>query len=141
MIASTYGPQLMGVAQNLADKISGDSGSNDSSNPDPNKGKEIVEKASQIGNNSKISDRALKDLNKKLRKDGVESFTKAMNKGIVGPEGQSGIKRLAPNTKVGGKIFEFEVKVKDQFANYRLYGNLDKSTGTFVWDVFGKALH
>jgi hypothetical protein len=91
MIASTYGPQLMGVAQNLADKISGDSGGNDSSNPDPNKGKEIV-----------------------------------------GPEGQSGIKRLAPNTKVGGKIFEFEVKVKDQFANYRLYGNLDKSTGTFV---------
>lgn len=52
-----------------------------------------------------------------------------------------GIKRLAPNTKVGGKIFEFEVNVKDQYANYRLYGNLDKSTGTFVWDVFGKALH
>ena len=30
MIIATYGPQLMGVAQNLADKISGDRGTNSS---------------------------------------------------------------------------------------------------------------
>lgn len=71
----------------------------------------------------------------------VNDFTKGMNKGIVVPHGQNGIKRLIANTKIGGKVFEFEVKVFGESANYRLYGNFDKSNGNYVGDNFGKALH
>lgn len=142
---SVYGPQLVdtvaNIVSNTKDKFGKNSNSGNSSTPDPNKGKNIVEKASQIGNNSQIKDKALKDLTKKFGNKGVNGFTRVINKGIFDPNGQNGIKRLAYNTKIGGKVYEFEVKVFGETSNYRLCGNFDKNTGNFIWDTFGKALH
>ena len=85
----------------------------------------------------KITDNAAKSVTKKFGKQGFKAFEKAMNKGMVGPKGQSGIKALK-NMPNG---YGYEVKLfNKQYANYRLYGNKNE-VGEIVFDYFGKALH
>ena len=77
-----------------------------------------------------------------IGKDGSEQFINAMDKGIVGPKGQNGIKVLSgKGAQIGGTLYQYEVKVFGQFANYRLYGNYSKEMGMIVFNYFGKALH
>ena len=77
-----------------------------------------------------------------IGKDGSEQFIDAMNKGIVGPKCQNGIKILSgKGAQIGGTLYQYEVKVFGQFANYRLYGNYSKEMGMIVFNYFGKALH
>jgi len=71
----------------------------------------------------------------------VNQFIEAMKKGIVGPKGQSGIKQLSSGTKVAGQVYQYEVKLFGEFANYRLYGNYDEQLGVIVFAHFSKALH
>ena len=57
-----------------------------------------------------------------------------MNKGMVGSEGQSGIKKLK------GK-YTYEIKVKNkEYGDYRIYGYQD-GDGTIIFDYFDKGLH
>ncbi len=86
---------------------------------------------------SKLSDKALKDISKKWGQKGVQAFEKAMNKGIVGPKGQNGIKMLKPPF---GK-YTHEIKVlNSQYGDYRVYG-YESGTGKLIFDYFGKGLH
>lgn len=57
-----------------------------------------------------------------------------MNKGVVGPKGQSGIKQLK------GK-YTHEIKVKNnEYGDYRVYGYQNED-GTMIFDYFDKGLH
>jgi len=77
-----------------------------------------------------------------IGKEGADQFVSAMNKGRVGPTGQSGIKMLSSKgVEIGGKMYQYEVKVFGKFANYRLYGNYSSDFGGIVFSFFGKALH
>jgi len=80
------------------------------------------------------------DMRNKIGRRGTQQFIEAMNKGLVGPQGQSGIKTLSgKGVRIGGQLFRYEVKLFGEFANYRLFGNLEE--GGIVFTHFGKALH
>ena len=65
------------------------------------------------------------------------AFIKAMNKGLVGPEGESGIKYF--NGKINGILYEFEIKVKNsEFGNFRIFGNYNESLDEIIFDFFTK---
>ncbi|WP_195464691.1 RHS repeat-associated core domain-containing protein, partial [Faecalispora jeddahensis] len=70
---------------------------------------------------------------------GRTAFGNALAKGIVGKEG-SGIKRLAPGTKVAGKAYQYELKVKADYGDWRIYGNMNDK-GQIIFELFEKALH
>jgi len=88
-----------------------------------------------------VQNGAYNDLRNKLGQKGVNQFIDAMRKGIIGPNGQAGIKQLSPAVNIGGELYKYEVKVFGEFANYRLYGNYVKELGVIVFTQFGKALH
>ena len=82
------------------------------------------------------------DMRNKLGEKGANQFISAMNKGLVGPTGQEGIKMLSGNSvKIGSTLYQYEVKLFGEMANYRLYGNFDKDLGQIVFTYFGKAQH
>lgn len=62
-----------------------------------------------------------------------KAFEKAIKKGEVGPDGQTGIK------KIHKKTYSHEVKILGKHGNKRLYGNklLD---GSFEWVKLGDHL-
>lgn len=66
-----------------------------------------------------------------------------MQKGIVGPDGMNGIKRLSGNgVKFGSKTYQYEIKVMDKrYGDWRIYGNYDKKSGHYVFDYFDKGKH
>lgn len=73
---------------------------------------------------SQISEKVLKSIKKRWGQKGVDAFKKAMNKGMVGPEGQSGIKQLK-GKPIKGK-YTHEIKVKNrEYGDYRIYGYKD----------------
>ncbi len=88
---------------------------------------------------SEISEKAINTVKKKWGQKGVDAFEKAMNKGIVGPEGQSGIKLLKGKPYKGKYTHEIKVKNKE-YGDYRIYGYQD-SDGKLVFDYFDKGLH
>ncbi|KIL07018.1 hypothetical protein SR42_12470 [Clostridium botulinum] len=62
---------------------------------------------------SEISEKAIKSIKKKWGQKGVDAFEKAMNKGIVGAEGQNGIKSLKGKPYKGKYTHEIKVKNKE----------------------------
>lgn len=84
---------------------------------------------------SEMTDDVLKKIQKKLGPNAVDEFIKAMNKGIVGAKGQSGIKVIK------NMDFKYEIKVFGELSNWRVYGNFDKELGEILFTFFGKALH
>ena len=86
-----------------------------------------------------ISEKALKNIKKKWGQKGIDAFKKAMNKGMVGSEGQSGIKKLKGNPLKGKYTYEIKVKNKE-YGDYRIYGYQD-GDGTIIFDYFDKGLH
>ena len=89
-----------------------------------------------------IGDKALKEIQKKWGKKGVEVFRKAADKGIVGATGQNGIKVLkGGGIKIGGKNYTHEIKVLNkEYGDYRIFGYIDDA-GEFIFDQFRKGLH
>ncbi|WP_179281586.1 RHS repeat domain-containing protein [Paenibacillus sp. VTT E-133280] len=78
----------------------------------------------------------------KWNQDAAYEFVKAMQKGIVGPEGQSGIKILSKGFSKNGIDYTHEVKVfTKELSNYRIFGYQDKGTGQYIFDYFAKGLH
>ncbi|NKI24887.1 hypothetical protein HFN20_27455, partial [Paenibacillus dendritiformis] len=101
------------------------------------------ERTKGAGNLSEsISSTALKQINKKWGKKGIEAFKKAANKGIVGAQGQNGIKVLkGEGIKIGGKTYTHEIKVLNkEYGDYRVFGYIDEA-GKLVFDQFRKGLH
>jgi RHS repeat-associated protein len=76
----------------------------------------------------------------KIGKKGVDKFIHAMENGIVGPKGEAGIK-LISGAKVGNQYFNYEIKVKGKFGDYRFFGNEDDETGHIIFTKFGQGLH
>ena len=64
-----------------------------------------------------------------------------MNNGLVGSKGQAGIKQLSKGVKMSSQIYQYEVKVFHELANYRLYGNYNKDLRVIVFTKFGKSIH
>ena len=83
---------------------------------------------------SVISEKASKNIKKKWGQKGIEAFKKAKNKGMVGPQGQSGIKPLKGNPLKGKYTHEIKVKNKE-YGDYRIYGYQDDD-GTMIFDYF-----
>ncbi|MCI8749476.1 MAG: hypothetical protein HFH67_16730 [Lachnospiraceae bacterium] len=99
----------------------------------------LISKVIGNGITCEISDKALKDVKKKWGQKGVDAFKKAMDKGIVGPEGQNGIKQLKGKPYKGKYTHEIKVKNKE-YANYRIYG-YKNTNGNLIFDYFAKGLH
>lgn len=76
------------------------------------------------------------DIRNRLGKRGVDKFVNAMNKGIVGAEGENGIK-LVKGIKRGNKVYNYEIKIKGAFGDYRVFGNYNSKSGKIVFDYFG----
>lgn len=72
----------------------------------------------------------------KIGKEGVDRFVAAMKNGVVRAESQQGIKHIG----LEGAEYELKVLAK-KYANWRFYGNFDKTTQCIIFDRFGKALH
>ncbi|WDQ32656.1 RHS repeat-associated core domain-containing protein [Paenibacillus marchantiae] len=89
-----------------------------------------------------ISSKAFKQIFKKWGKQGVDAFVKAANKGLVGSQGQNGIKLLkGDGLSIGGKTYTHEIKVLNKdYGDYRIFGYLDEA-GKFIFDQFKKGLH
>ncbi|MBR1432399.1 MAG: hypothetical protein IJ585_14385 [Ruminococcus sp.] len=90
-------------------------------------------------NNSKafIKHETYNEVRNRFGQKGVDAFIKAMNKGLVGPEGESGIKYF--NGKINGILYEFEIKVKNsEFGNFRIFGNYNESLDEIIFDFFTK---
>ncbi|UHA74908.1 RHS repeat domain-containing protein [Paenibacillus sp. 481] len=83
------------------------------------------------------------EVRNRFGKEGIEVFIKAMEKGEVGPEGQSGIKRLSGKGATFGKrSYQYEIKVKDKrYGDWRIYGNYDNKSKGFIFNHFDKGLH
>ncbi|WP_069681206.1 hypothetical protein [Clostridium taeniosporum] len=90
---------------------------------------------------SEISEKTIKELRKKWGQKGIDAFEKAKNKGIVGAEGQNGIKKLkGPGIKKGTKIYNYEIKVKNkEYGDYRILGYEDAEK--IVFDYFRRGMH
>ncbi|WP_252216480.1 hypothetical protein [Clostridium sp. VAP41] len=88
---------------------------------------------------SEISEKAIKSIKKKWGQKGVDAFEKAMNKGIVGAEGQNGIKPLKGKPYKGKYTHEIKVKNKE-YGDFRIYGYKD-SSGKMIFECFDKGLH
>ncbi|MGG3871202.1 hypothetical protein [Brevibacillus laterosporus] len=83
------------------------------------------------------------EVRNRFGKEGIGVFLKAMQKGIVGPESMSGIKRLSGNgVKFGKKTYQYQIKVLDKrYGDWRVYGNYDKKSGHIIFDYFDKGKH
>jgi len=90
------------------------------------------------GVKSWIKHETYNEVRDKLGKEGVEKFIKAMGKGIVGAEGEQGIKMLAgKGIEAGSQYYKYEIKVLGKgTSHYRILGNLDEETGHIVFDCF-----
>ena len=111
-------------------------------------GDDVAEEAFKIGDDvtktsyvksSEISEKAIKSIKKKWGQKGVDAFEKAMNKGIVGAEGQNGIKPLKGKPYKGKYTHEIKVKNKE-YGDFRIYGYKD-SSGKMIFECFDKGLH
>ena len=80
----------------------------------------------------------IKEITKKLGERGLQKFQAAASKGIVGGQGQSGLKRIVGVT-IRGISYLYEIKVLGEFGGYRIFGYLN-DVGTIIFDYFGKHL-
>lgn len=83
------------------------------------------------------------EVRNRFGKEGVDAFIKAMQKGVVGPKGEQGIKRLAgKGITIGNRTYQYEIKVKSKvYGDWRIYGNYDEKLGKYLFDYFDKGFH
>ena len=76
------------------------------------------------------------ELRDTLGKEGVEKFIKAASKGIVGAEGENGIKLIGgKGIEEAGKLYKYELKVFGKgTSHYRILGNYDEKTGHIIFE-------
>ncbi|MDF2523757.1 MAG: hypothetical protein K0R31_1398, partial [Clostridiales bacterium] len=76
------------------------------------------------------------ELRDTLGKEGVEKFIKAAAKGIVGAEGENGIKLISgKGIEEAGKLYKYELKVFGKgTSHYRILGNYDEKTGHIIFE-------
>ncbi|MCT4575524.1 MAG: hypothetical protein N4A43_04680, partial [Alphaproteobacteria bacterium] len=84
----------------------------------------------------KVSDKVWKDVGKKKIKGLQEKFKNAADKGIVGPQGQEGIKEIK-GFKYKGVSYNYEIKIKGKgVGDFRIYGNKN-ADGVIEFTKFG----
>ena len=72
-------------------------------------------------------------------KMGIDKFINSIKRGIVSAKGENGIKII--NAKINGKMYQYELKIKGTYGDWRLYGNMDESSGHIIFSLFGKGIH
>ncbi len=78
---------------------------------------------------------------KKWGEKGLESFIKALSKGIVRGEKENGIKVPKKGIEKAGQTYTHEIKVTNkQYGDWRVFGYLNDAK-EWVWDWFRKGLH
>ncbi len=77
----------------------------------------------------------------KYGKSVVEKFVNSMKKGIVGKEGENGIKYLKDGINRGNTTYHYEIKVKGKFGDFRIFGNYDETSGHIIFDKFDRGEH
>jgi|GEM_PF-1431964 len=71
----------------------------------------------------------------------MDAFITAANKGLVASNGKEGIKKLTSIQRKNGISYTHEIKLLNKgYADLRIYG-YKLSTGEWIFDWFGKALH
>jgi hypothetical protein len=81
------------------------------------------------------------EVRNKFGKEGVEKFINAMKKGIVGAEGENGIKLLSgKGVEIGDTFYKYEIKIKGKMGDWQIYGNMD-DTGRVIFNKFDKGSH
>ena len=74
--------------------------------------------------------------------NGVNKFVNSMKKGIVSGKGENGIKMISgKGVKVGGKFYQYEIKIKGGLGDWRVFGNYDSSSGHIIFDKFTTGVH
>ena len=92
----------------------------------------IVHNSNQCG--AFIQHAAYNEARNKVGKDVTDKFIGAMKNGLVGPDGEEGIKQIK------NPIYKYELKVLSKpGAKWRFYGNLEKG-GQIIFTKFGKHL-
>ena len=82
------------------------------------------------------------EIRNKFGKSGVDKFINAMKKGLVSAQNENGIKMLSgKGVKIGNIYYSYEVKIKGLFGDWRIYGNLDESSGHIIFSCFAKGKH
>lgn len=72
----------------------------------------------------------------------MDKFINAMKKGLVSAQNENGIKMLpGKGVKIGNIYYSYEVKIKGLFGDWRIYGNLDESSGHIIFSCFAKGKH
>ena len=76
------------------------------------------------------------ELRETLGKEGVKKFIKAARKGIVGAEGENGIKLIAgKGIDEAGQFYKYELEVFGKgSSHYRILGNYDEKTGHIIFE-------
>jgi uncharacterized protein RhaS with RHS repeats len=97
------------------------------------------------GTKSWVKRDVFNQIKSKFGESAAQKFANSMKKGIVGGKGQNGIKSLKGKkglgVKVNGTYYKYEVKIKGNFGDWRLYGNYDEKTKHIIFDLFDKGLH
>ena len=73
---------------------------------------------------------------------GVDKFINSMKKGIVSGIGENGIKMFSgKGVEIGGKLYQYEIKVKGGLGDWRVFGNYDSASEHIVFDKFTTGVH
>jgi hypothetical protein len=73
---------------------------------------------------------------------GVDKFINSMKKGIVSGKGENGIKMFSgKGVEIGGKLYQYEIKVKGGLGDWRVFGNYDSASEHIVFDKFTTGVH
>ncbi len=82
-----------------------------------------------------------KEIVDRFGKDAAKKFSNSMKKGLVSGQGENSVKRLGDGVKIGNKTYKFEVKIKGQYGDWRVFGNYDEKSGHYIFDLFDKGKH
>lgn len=63
-------------------------------------------------------------------------------KGFVSGKGENGIKMFSgKSVEIGGKYYQYEVKIKGGLGDWRVFGNYDSVSGHIIFDKFTTGVH
>lgn len=82
----------------------------------------------------------MNEVGSRFGQKGRTAFGDALAKGLVRSQNEAGIKLLKPGTRIGGKSYQYELKVFGEYSDWRIYGNINDK-GQYIFDLFGKGLH
>jgi hypothetical protein len=81
------------------------------------------------------------EIRKKFGQRGVNKFVNSMKKGLVGAEGQNGIKLLkGKDITRNGIIYTHEIKIEGGFGNWRVFGYFDPNRKHYIFDWFREGI-